>query len=206
MAWNLDALITLDPAQIGEVNGNDIIFGNVCTPPVNHDPQDISRIVPAAAESWSASPDGLTLKLRADLKFPDGRAATAADAAWSMQRAVLLGYGNSATLTQRGLTKDKVAEQIRATDDRAAARKQRREAAGQARPRMPRLAKLMDDAEAGVLACMGFPAQHRLKLHSTDALERLNGETKRRSDVLGILPSKAAATRLIGALLLERND
>jgi peptide/nickel transport system substrate-binding protein len=120
MAWNLDALITLDPAQIGEVNGNDIILGNVCTPLVDYDPKDISRIIPAAAESWSTSPDGLTLtfKLRADLKFPDGRAATAADAAWSMQRAVLLGYGNSATLTQWGFTKDKVAEQIRATDDR----------------------------------------------------------------------------------------
>ncbi len=120
MAWNLDALITLDPAQIGEVNGNDIILGNVCTPLVDYDPQDISRIIPAAAESWSTSPDGLTLtfKLRADLKFPDGRAATAADAAWSMQRAVLLGYGNSANLTQWGFTKDKVAEQIRAADDR----------------------------------------------------------------------------------------
>jgi len=120
MAWNLDALITLDPAQIGEVNGNDIILGNVCTPLVNYDPQDISRIVPAAAESWSTSADGLTLtfKLRGDLKFPDGRAATAGDAAWSMQRAVLLGYGNSANLTQWGFTKDRIAEQIRATDDR----------------------------------------------------------------------------------------
>ncbi len=120
MAWNLDALITLDPAQIGEVNGNDIILGNVCTPLVNYDPKDVSRIVPAAAESWSASPDGLTLtlKLRGDLKFPDGRAATAADAAWSMQRAVLLGYGNSANLTQWGFTKENVAEAIRAADDR----------------------------------------------------------------------------------------
>jgi len=120
MAWNLDALITLDPAQIGEVNGNDIILGNVCTPMVNYDPKDTSRIIPGAAESWSTSADGLTLtfKLRADLKFPDGRPATAADAAWSMQRAVLLGYGNSANLTQWGFTKDKIAEQIRAVDDR----------------------------------------------------------------------------------------
>ena len=120
MAWNLDALITLDPAQIGEVNGNDIILGNVCTPLVQYDPKDIARVVPAAAESWSASPDGLTLTfmLRGDLKFPDGRAATAGDAAWSMQRAVLLGYGNSANLTQWGFTKDNVVERIRATDDR----------------------------------------------------------------------------------------
>ncbi len=120
MAWNLDALITLDPAQIGEVNGNDIILGNVCTPLVEYDPKDVSRIIPAAAESWSTSEDGLTLtfKLRGDLKFPDGRPATAADAAWSMQRAVLLGYGNSANLTQWGFTKEKVTDQIRAADDR----------------------------------------------------------------------------------------
>ncbi len=120
MAWNLDALITLDPAQIGEVNGGDIILGNVCTPLVNYDPKDSAHIIPAAAESWSSSPDGLTLtfKLRADLKFPDGRPATAADAAWSMQRAVLLGYGNSANFTQWGFTKAGITEQIRATDDR----------------------------------------------------------------------------------------
>ena len=120
MAWNLDALITLDPAQIGEVNGNDIILGNVCTPLVNYDPNDITHIVPGAAESWTASDDGLTLtfKLRPDLKFPDGRTATAQDAAWSMQRAVLLGYGNSANFTQWGFTKDRVEQQIRAADDR----------------------------------------------------------------------------------------
>ncbi len=120
MAWNLDALITLDPAQIGEVNGNDIILGNVCTPMVNYDPKDIARIVPGAAESWTTSADLLTItfKLRPDLKFPDGRAATAQDAAWSMQRAVILGYGNSANFTQWGFTKDKIEQQIRATDDR----------------------------------------------------------------------------------------
>ena len=120
MAWNLDALITLDPAQIGEVNGNDIILGNVCTPLVNYDPKDSARILPAAAESWATSEDGLTLtfKLRADLRFPDGKQATAQDAAWSMQRAVKLGYGNSANFTQWGFTADKIEQQIRAADDR----------------------------------------------------------------------------------------
>ena len=81
MAWNLDALITFDPAQIAEVNGNDIIR-NVCEPLVNYDLKDTAKMVPSTAESWGVSEDGLTLtfKLRADLKFPNDRTATAHDA------------------------------------------------------------------------------------------------------------------------------
>ena len=93
-----------------------------------------------------------------------------------------------------------------AQDNAAAARKQWRQVADQLRPRVSKLATLMDDAEADVLAYMQFPPQHRAKLHSTNPLERLNGEIKRRSDVVGIFPNEAAVTRLVGALLLEQND
>ena len=64
----------------------------------------------------------------------------------------------------------------------------------------------MDEAEPDVLAYMTFPTAHRAKLHSTNPIERLNGEIKRRTEVVGIFPNEAAITRLIGVILLKQND
>jgi putative transposase len=95
---------------------------------------------------------------------------------------------------------------IFAQDTAEAAHAQWRQVADALRERFPRLAELMDAAREDVLASMTFPREHWPQIASTNPLERLNGEIKRRSDVVGIFPNEPALIRLVGAPMLEQND
>jgi putative transposase len=95
---------------------------------------------------------------------------------------------------------------IFAQETAAEARSQWKTVADALRERAPRLAALMDASLDDVLAYTAFPKEHWPQIASTNPLERLNGEIKRRSNVVGIFPNNRAVIRLVGALMLEQND
>ena len=118
IAFQIDDIITLDPAEIFEFSGAEYA-GNTYDRLIGYDHNDVSNIYGVAAESWTISDDGktYTFKMREGVKFASGNPMTAEDAAFSLQRAIILDKSPAFILTQFGFTADNVAEKIRAVDD-----------------------------------------------------------------------------------------
>jgi transposase-like protein len=72
--------------------------------------------------------------------------------------------------------------------------------------RYPKAADLLVEAEADILAYMDFPQSHWRRIYSTNPLERLNKEVKRRTNVVGVFPDRDSVIRLVGSLLMEVDD
>ncbi len=118
LAWAIDDIITLDPGEAFEISTAEVT-ANTYNKLVALDPADTSKVIGDLAESWTISDDGLTytFKLKSGLKFASGNPITAADVAYSFERAVKLDKSPAFLLTQFGLTGDNVTEKAKATDD-----------------------------------------------------------------------------------------
>lgn len=117
MAKQIDDIISLDPGEAFEASGSEAV-ANLYDKLLEYDLKDVSKISGTLAQSWSVSGDGrtYTFKIKPNLKFHSGNPVTAADAAWSYQRAVILNKSPGFILAQFGFNKDNVKDKIRAVD------------------------------------------------------------------------------------------
>lgn len=119
IARDISSFLTLDPQEAFEIASGDSL-NNLYLRLVQHDPLDFSKIIPGAAQSWIASPDGkqITFTMAPGLKFQSGNPLTADDAAFSLQRGILLDKQPAIILKQFGWTRDNVKERVRAEGDK----------------------------------------------------------------------------------------
>ncbi|WP_455473850.1 ABC transporter substrate-binding protein [Bartonella sp. B30(2025)] len=121
MAWNIDSIVTFDPAQINEVIPAEII-SNLCDSLVSSSRDNAAQVVPSLAKNWDVVRDDhsltITFHLRDGLKFDDGRPANAYDLLWSMKRVIKLGMSNAATFTDYGITTETMDSALQAPDEK----------------------------------------------------------------------------------------
>ena len=117
MAWAIDDIITLDPAEIFEFSGAEYA-GNTYDRLIGYDPEDVSNIFGVAAESWEVGADGMTytFKIRPGISFASGNPLTAEDVEFSLRRAIILDKSPAFILTQFGFAPDNIEDTIKATD------------------------------------------------------------------------------------------
>ncbi len=117
-AWSIDDVITLDPAEVFEFTASEIL-GNSYQGLIGYDVENVEEIFGVLAESWEISEDGktFTFTMRPGLTFASGNPITAADAVFSLQRAVKLDQSPAFILTQFGFTADNVDQMIRETGE-----------------------------------------------------------------------------------------
>jgi putative transposase len=126
----------------------------------------------------------------------------------SWQRCRVHAMRNALGLVPKG-AQSMVAAAIRSIfeqPDEPSARAQLRRVIDGLQPRFARVAELLTAAEADLLAHFAFPSAHRRQIRSTNPLERLNKEIRRRTDVVGIFPNRMSLLRLVGMLLAEQDD
>jgi peptide/nickel transport system substrate-binding protein len=117
IAKNIDDMITLDPAETFELSGGEVV-ANLYDRLMGYEQEDITKLVPTAAESYTVSDDArtITFKLKPGLKFHSGNPVTAEDVAFSFERVIALNLSPAFILTQLGWTPENMKDLVKAVD------------------------------------------------------------------------------------------